>query len=343
MHDEDAFDGLAEQRQDGVDDPGWLRRPPGVGTGPDGDARERPGHRPAPLGHDEEAATSAATSGGSARGVHPERGDRLATARRTFIMATQDARSTARSGRDWSKPIRLAASAMPNRGRADHGVALEQLGGAGLYARRRRGRRPRAPRRAPGHLDPLQLTERRLAVLDEDVRDGPRTFLTIASSLSWNATPRRSARARPVTVFPEPGGPTMTATGRSALTMTGGARNGREVPVVVAGRLRDAVAAELLHAGQASTSATASATTPAAGTAHTSERWWIALAGSSPAMSTVSSERGTVEIGFMAASPEHLTGRHAPLGTSGAPVRPDRPGASRSISSWACEPRGGPW
>ena len=55
-------------------------------------------------------------------------------------------------------------------------------------------------------------------------------------------------------------------------------------------------------AARASTSATmVSTTTPAAGTAHTSERWWIATASSPVAMSTVASARGTVEIGFIAA------------------------------------------
>ena len=44
-----------------------------------------------------------------------------------------------------------------------------------------------------------------------------------------------------------------------------------------------------------------SATTPPAGTAHTSERWWIAVAALPEAMSTVFRARGTVEIGFRAA------------------------------------------
>ncbi len=55
-------------------------------------------------------------------------------------------------------------------------------------------------------------------------------------------------------------------------------------------------------AARATTSATmVSTTTPAAGTAHTSERWWIATASSPVAMSTVASARGTVEMGFIAA------------------------------------------
>src|SRR6201995_1025276 len=55
-------------------------------------------------------------------------------------------------------------------------------------------------------------------------------------------------------------------------------------------------------AARASTSATiVSTTTPAAGTAQTSERWLIATASSPVVMSTVASARGTVEIGFIAA------------------------------------------
>ena len=58
----------------------------------------------------------------------------------------------------------------------------------------------------------------------------------------------------------------------------------------------------------------ASATTPAAGTAQTSERWWMAVAASPVAMSTVASARGTVLIGFIAARTRStLAGRHAPL------------------------------
>src|SRR5699024_5724152 len=54
-------------------------------------------------------------------------------------------------------------------------------------------------------------------------------------------------------------------------------------------------------AASASTSAsTDSSTTPARGTAQTSERWWIAAADSPVVTSTVASARGTVEIGFIA-------------------------------------------
>ncbi len=73
----------------------------------------------------------------------------------------------------------------------------------------------------------------------------------------------------------------------------------------------------------------ASATTPAAGTAHTSLRWLIAFAASPVATSIVSKARGTVEMGFIAARtrntspvdmppsvpPARLVRRRTPLGT----------------------------
>ena len=91
----------------------------------------------------------------------------------------------------------------------------------------------------------------------------------------------------------------------------------------------------------ASTSATiASATTPAAGTAQTSERWWLAVAASPVATSTVRRARGTVAMGFMPAR----TRRGPPVDMPPS-MPPDRsetrsmpPGAG-SISSCACEPR----
>ncbi|BAC18553.1 conserved hypothetical protein [Corynebacterium efficiens YS-314] len=97
----------------------------------------------------------------------------------------------------------------------------------------------------------------------------------------------------------------------------------------------------LFSTARASTRATiASATTPAAGTAQTSERWWMPVAASPVAMSTVFRARGTVEIGFMAAR----TLRVSPLVMP--PSRPPArlvvrytPSSSRTISSWASEPR----
>ncbi len=94
-------------------------------------------------------------------------------------------------------------------------------------------------------------------------------------------------------------------------------------------------------AARASTSATmVSTTTPAAGTAHTSERWWIATASSPVAMSTVASARGTVEIGFIAARTRN--GWPLVMPPSRPPARfveritPSGPGY---ISSWATLPR----
>src|SRR5882724_837351 len=91
----------------------------------------------------------------------------------------------------------------------------------------------------------------------------------------------------------------------------------------------------------ASTSAVmASATTPAAGTAVTSLRWLMALAGSPVRTSTVASARGTVEMGFMAARAR--TGSPVVIPPSMPPARlvtRRTPSAVPSISSWACEPR----
>ena len=61
---------------------------------------------------------------------------------------------------------------------------------------------------------------------------------------------------------------------------------------------------------------------PAAGTAHTSERWWCATAASPVATSTVRSARGTVAIGFIAArTRSDLAGGHAALGAARAARR----------------------
>ena len=84
----------------------------------------------------------------------------------------------------------------------------------------------------------------------------------------------------------------------------------------------------------------ASATTPAAGTAQTSERWWCAVAGSPVAVSMVRSARGTVEIGFIAARTRSTSPVVMP--PSVPPERPDvrrGPSSDGTISSWAAEPR----
>ena len=84
----------------------------------------------------------------------------------------------------------------------------------------------------------------------------------------------------------------------------------------------------------------ASATTPAAGTAQTSERWWWATAGSPVRTSTVRRALGTVAIGFMAARTRSTSPVLMP-----ASVPPARPVARRmpwgplTISSCASEPR----
>src|SRR6266702_2952379 len=84
----------------------------------------------------------------------------------------------------------------------------------------------------------------------------------------------------------------------------------------------------------------ASATTPAAGTAVTSLRWLIAFAGSPVRTSTVSSARGTVEIGFMAARNRSIPPVLMPPSIPPARlVRRRTPSCDPSISSWACEPR----
>jgi hypothetical protein len=98
-------------------------------------------------------------------------------------------------------------------------------------------------------------------------------------------------------------------------------------------------------AASASTSATiASATTAAAGTAHTSDRWLIAVAASPVVMSTVWSARFRLEIGFIAA----LTRSGSPLVMP--PSRPPARSVTRftpsgvgMISSWAREPRERAW
>src|SRR5690606_26430326 len=86
---------------------------------------------------------------------------------------------------------------------------------------------------------------------------------------------------------------------------------------------------------------TDSSTTPARGTAQTSERWWIATAGSFVAVSTVASARGTVEIGFIATRTR--SGSPLVMPPSRPPARFERrvtPAGPepRSISSCACDP-----
>ncbi len=84
----------------------------------------------------------------------------------------------------------------------------------------------------------------------------------------------------------------------------------------------------------------ASSTTPAAGTAHTSDRWWFAGAAPPVAVSMVRRARGTVAMGFMPAR----TRRTVPVDMppSVPPARSvDRPmpASVENSSSWASDPR----
>ena len=90
----------------------------------------------------------------------------------------------------------------------------------------------------------------------------------------------------------------------------------------------------------AASAAMASATTPAAGTAVTSLRWLIALAGSPERTSTVSRALGTVEIGFIAARTRITSPVLMPPSIPPARlVRLLMPLFAASISSCAAEPR----
>ena len=84
---------------------------------------------------------------------------------------------------------------------------------------------------------------------------------------------------------------------------------------------------------------TDSTTTPARGTAHASERWWIAVASSPVAVSMVRSARGTVEIGFIATRTR--TGSPLVMPPSRPPARLDSrfTGSPGIISSCAALPR----
>ncbi len=83
----------------------------------------------------------------------------------------------------------------------------------------------------------------------------------------------------------------------------------------------------------------ASATMPAAGTAHTSDRWWCAVPASPVRTSTVARARGTVAIGFIAARTRSSSPVDSP--PSVPPLRPEErrmPSGPGTISSCAWEP-----
>ena len=181
-------------------------------------------------------------------------------------------------------------------------------------------------------LRTLQGPERRLAVLDEDVGDRP----TLRGLDGGVGVVQRHAE-EPCEeasdgALPRAGWTHEDDSGHqpsSQVRIEGGIA--AEVCRVVQSRLGHRVAPNYSRQASARTRATiASATTPAAGTAQTSERWWIARAGSSDATSTVSSARGTVEIGFIAADSEQPPDGHAALGATRAagPAADDAVGAS---------------
>ena len=87
-----------------------------------------------------------------------------------------------------------------------------------------------------------------------------------------------------------------------------------------------------------------SATTAAAGTAHTSDRWLIALVGSPVETSTVDSARLSEEMGFIAARTR--SGSPVVMPPSRPPARSvsrRTPVAPGTISSCAAEPRDRAW
>ncbi len=167
---------------------------------------------------------------------------------------------------------------------------------------------------------------------------------TTCSSSSGSAAPRRSRRSpgcaarpafdldvrveqfrssacasrRPMVDLPAPGGPISTARGviRSPRVTC---RDAVDVALEVRAGLGDRVATELVERGLGHDQRDHRlGHDAAAGTAHTSERWWIATASSPVAMSIVDNARGTVEIGFIAAR----TRRASPL-----VIPPSRPPA----------------
>ena len=144
-------------------------------VGPDGDAVERPVTRRLGSGTTS-SATSAATSSGVGPRCRPgQRGDRLVDGAAHVHHRDPGPPRVDREERPGLvEADPLAASAMPTSRKTTVWPSSSSAGLASATAPPPRPR-PRVPRQRPGDLDPLQLTERRLAVLDEDVRDGPAT------------------------------------------------------------------------------------------------------------------------------------------------------------------------
>src|SRR5918999_2430851 len=183
----------------------------------------------------------------------------------------------------------------------------------------------------------LQLAKARLAIVDEDLADRlARGRLDVGVGVA-EVRPEPVGEGAADRRLPRAGRPDQYRLGSRHLITSA-----ERYPC----RLRAVSSTEsppnLASAASASTSATmASATTPAAGTAVTSLRWLIALAGSPVRTSTVSRARGTVEIGFIAARTR--TGSPVVMPPSMPPARWLRrrmpPPGPRSISSCAMEPR----
>src|ERR1019366_3874217 len=202
-------------------------------------------------------------------------------------------------------------------------------------------------------LSVLELAEPRLPLIKEDVRDRPPLlcFNRVVGVVEPNSQQhgqnpphRRLARSWGAD---EDGG--RARRGIHCVTVHGATHHERRLAGIASREPRWflAVSATLSppnfsrHAWARTRATMASATTPAAGTAHTSERWWMAVAACPVATSTVASALGTVLIGFMAAR----TRRTSPVDMppSVPPARPVRrlitPSCPRSISSCATDPR----
>src|SRR5918992_590077 len=219
----------------------------------------------------------------------------------------------------------------------DHHVPGQQLPGGGVEdGAAAEGQHARMLIESAANGGMLQLTEPRLAVVDEDLADrlaGGRLHVGVGVA---------EGHAEPLG---ERGADRGLAGARRADQHGFGSRHRITSADRYPCRLRAVSSTEsppnLASAASASTSATmASATTPAAGTAVTSLRWLIALAASPGVTSTVSRARGTGESGFIATRTR--TGSPVVIPPSMPPARPLRrrmPSGVFSISSCACEPR----
>ena len=196
-----------------------------------------------------------------------------------------------------------------------------------------------APRRAPGRGSGLRRGRRRCR------RSTDRRRSRWPCRCRASAMPRARATRRPIVLLPAPGGPMTTARGVSG---SGSPRAHR------LGDRRRGMPRGCAPSRSPSRRRT-SRRTPGRARARPSPRppprrpgpHTRRTAGGSPwrprtgRMSTVSSARGTVEIGFMAARTRSTSPVDMP--PSVPPARPVRrrmaPSAARSISSWAADPR----